>query len=96
MSCCIKFTDQLRALETQFRMELDGVKEWALKMQKMQDVTGVIREHNASPRKPGDSVESSAEFLLEPCVLIQLPWNFVIQRQWLAAALLEVLKVNLM
>jgi hypothetical protein len=89
----IFYTDQLQEMQAHLNIELDGVKEWALKMNQMQDVTCVIRDHSASPRQPGDSVESSAEFLLEPCVIIQLPWNPVILRQWLAAALLEVLKV---
>lgn len=72
---------------------MDGVKEWVLQMQQMSEVIGVMRDLPSAPRMPGDSVERSAEFLLEPCVLVMLPWNHVLLRQWLAAALIEVLKV---
>jgi hypothetical protein len=36
----------------------------------------------------------AAEFLLNPWLLIQLPWNAALLNQWLMAALAEVLKVN--
>jgi hypothetical protein len=38
--------------------------------------------------------ESSAEFLLEPWLLIQLPWHPPVYYQWLIAALSEVLKAK--
>jgi hypothetical protein len=36
--------------------------------------------------------ESAAEFILDPWVLIQLPWHPVMFHQWLAAVLAETLK----
>jgi hypothetical protein len=36
--------------------------------------------------------ETSAEFLLEPWLVIQLPWHPAVYHQWLIAALAEVLK----
>jgi hypothetical protein len=38
--------------------------------------------------------ESVSEFLLEPWLLMQLPWNPVLYNQWLAAALAEVLRAK--
>jgi hypothetical protein len=38
--------------------------------------------------------ETSAEFLLEPWLLIQLPWHPAVYYQWLIAALAEVLKAQ--
>jgi len=38
--------------------------------------------------------ESSAEFLLEPWLLMQVPWHPAVYYQWLSAALAEVLKAK--
>jgi hypothetical protein len=42
----------------------------------------------------GHLCKSAAEFLLNPWLLIQLPWNAALLNQWLMAALAEVLKVK--
>lgn len=73
----------------------NNIGEWGKQLQQMTDLVGVLRDLPASPRQPGDSVESSAEFLLEPCVLVQLPWSFILLRQWLIAAFIEVIKFEL-
>jgi hypothetical protein len=40
----------------------------------------------------GHLSKSAAEFLLDPWLLIQLPWNAALLNQWLMAALAEVFK----
>jgi hypothetical protein len=42
----------------------------------------------------GHLCKSAAEFLLNPWLLIQLPWNAALLNQWLMAALAEVFKVK--
>ena len=43
------------------------------------------------PYKDEDLCKSAKDFLLEPCILIQLPWTPILLHQWLVAALAEVL-----
>jgi hypothetical protein len=71
----------------------EETKNWQTKVD---NLVKFVSTTNDLPSEPNfqDAAKKASEFLLEPCILIQLPWNTVMLHQWLVAAFVEVLIIE--